>query len=152
MRHLEEPDSLRRIDLGVDGSAFRRPLDRQPRAPEDEQVEVKFTRTPAPSPTAPELRLERLELDEQREGTACGVGSGRHVERDHGVAELGLIGDPDRVGRVQPRHATESDPGQRRQGRDGLGQGLRHVPDVGTQTDVGADSTIGHGHSIGARG
>ena len=150
MRHLEESGGLRRIGGGVNGSTLRRALDRQPRPPEHEQIEVELARPPASTLTPPELRLERLELDQQGERTGLGIGPGRNVERGRGVAELRLIGDPDGIGRVQPRHAAKSDPGQRREGCNGLGQGRGRIPKVGTQADIGADSTIGHGHSIGA--
>ncbi len=47
---LKEPDSLRRIDLGVDGSALRRPLDRQPRARRRRAGRGRFSWTQRPRP------------------------------------------------------------------------------------------------------
>ncbi len=48
----------------------------------------------------------------------AGSGPARDVERDDRVAELRLVGDADRLGRVQPRDAAQPDAGQRRQGVD----------------------------------
>ena len=97
--------------------AVGRPLDRDPRPTEDEQVEVELARAPAPSLPAPEGALERLELGQERQRPGRRVGSGRRVDRDDGVAELGLVGDADRRGRVQARHVAEAVPGRPASGR-----------------------------------
>ena len=82
-------------------------LDVDASAPEDEKVEIELTRTPTLARAAAELALERLERGQESDRAAFRVWKGGDVERDHGVAKLGLVGDADRVGRVKARDAAQ---------------------------------------------
>jgi hypothetical protein len=106
-------------------------------APEHEQVKVERPRPPAWTVAPPERTLEPLERNEQREPFDSGIGAAPDVERRDSVAELGLVGDPDRRGGVEPRDADEPRPGQRREGVDSGGNRIGRVADVRPVPDGG---------------
>ena len=70
---------------------------------EDEQVEIELARSPALAILPPERPLELLQGEEQGKRPGSRVAAGWSVERHHGIAELGLVDDADRLGRVKPR-------------------------------------------------
>ena len=114
----------------------RRPLDREPVAAEDQEVEVELARPPA-LPLAPaELALEVLQRDEQVHGAGRGVRARRDVERDDGVQEVGLVGDTDGRRAVEARDAAEASAGQGAKRRHGVGQRPARVADVRPEPDV----------------
>ena len=115
MRDLEQPCRLRRIRLRLDRAGLGRAVDREPGATEDEQVEVELARTPAPPAAAPEVALEALQRREERRRARRRIRACRNVERDDRVAEVGLIGDADRGGDVQPGDAPKPHAGERGQ-------------------------------------
>ncbi len=64
-----------------------------------------------------ERALETLERGEQVEGAGRRVRTGRDVERDDRVVEIGLVGDADRGRDVQPRDARGRAPRKARRAR-----------------------------------
>ncbi len=64
-----------------------------------------------------ERALEVLEHGEEVGRAGRRVRTGGDVERDDGVAEVGLVDDADGRGRVEARHASEADTGQVAPGR-----------------------------------
>ena len=119
--------------------------------PEDQQVEIELARPPALARPTPELALELLSADRSATAPRSRIRSGRDVERDHGVAELGLVGDADRLGRVQARDPAQARAGERGERPDRLGQRRLGIADVRAEADVGADRRFGHASSIGER-
>jgi hypothetical protein len=101
MGDLEDLRGLGRVRLRIDRARRRRALDVDASAPEDEQVEIELPRAPAFSRSPPELAFELLERGEERDRAALRVRRGADVERDHGIAELGLVRDPDRLRRIE---------------------------------------------------
>jgi hypothetical protein len=85
-----------------------RPLDPHLVLTEDQEVEVELPGPPASALMAAERPLEALERDEQREGAVLGGGSTGHLERDHRVVEVGLLGDAHRSRSIQARDADEA--------------------------------------------
>jgi hypothetical protein len=122
MRHLEQLGGLGRVGGRVERPSVRRTIDGEPGAPEDEQVEVEFARTPASSDPPAGRSLEVLERDEQGRRTGGRIGAGRDVEGDDRIAELGLVGHADRRRRIQPGHGGEPRAGHRAERRDRVGQ------------------------------
>ena len=120
----------------IGGSGGRRSLDCDPVTAEDEQVEIELARAPALAILPAERPLELLEGDEQGKGPGGRVVSGRSVERDHGIAELGLVDDTDRLGRVKPRDPAQSDAGKCRDRPDSSRDGPRGVAHVCPEPDV----------------
>ena len=145
MRDRQRQRRLRRVVA----AALGRPLDVDPVAAEDEQVEVDLARSPALPRLAAECPLEALERDEQRERAILGHPAARHVERGDGVPELGLVDDADRLGGVQARHAAEPGARERRERMDRGRQRPVGVADVRPQADVRPDPT--HVHAPPAR-
>ena len=94
----------------------------------------------------PNRRSRPLRTDEQVRRAGRRVRTGWDVERDDGIQEVGLVGDADRDGRIEARHATKSDAGGSREGRDRAVERGLGVADVRAETDVGADPVNGHGH------
>ncbi len=119
-----------------DGSGSRRSLDGDPVATKNEQVEIELARAPALTILAPERPLELLQGEKQGNRPGGRVISGWSVERDDGVAELWLVDDAHRLGRVKPRDTAQPDAGQCRDRADpcrDCGRGVAHVcpePDV----------------------
>ena len=113
-----------------------RAIDVDPVATEDEHVEVELARPPALAITSPEGPLELFERHEQGDRAGGRVGSRRHIERGNRVAELGLVDDADRLGRVEPRDAAQSRPGQRGQGAHAGGNRRGRFAEVGPEPDV----------------
>ena len=100
MRHLEEPIGLAAIQSGVDRTAGRRAIEREPMTPEQEQVEIDLARAPARARATAELAFDALEGDQQiRRGDVWGS-RGRDVQGDDCIAELGLVGDADEPSRT----------------------------------------------------
>ena len=107
---------------------------------EHEDVEVDLARTPSFAPLTPERTLDVLEVHEELEGRRFGfIRVGRHVECDHGVAEVGLVRDTHRPRRVQARHAAKADVGKFRHGAHSRGQRRGGVAEVRPEADIGAD-------------
>ena len=78
-----------------------RPVDADFVTAEEQQVKVDFARTPAPALLSAKRLLDLLKGSEQSQGASVGVGTGRHVQRNDGVQEVGLILDPDGPGSIQ---------------------------------------------------
>ena len=148
MRDLEQPCRLRRIRPRLDRAGLGRAVDRELGAAEDEQVEVELPWTPAPPVAAPEVALEALQRREERRRSRRRIGAGRNVECDDRVAKVGLIGDADRGGDVQPGDAPEPHAGERGERTDRLGQRLLGVAHVRTEADVGSDGVRAHEPSM----
>ncbi len=151
MRDFEDLGRLRRVRIRIDRSRCRWALDVDASPPEHEQVEIELTRAPALARPAPEVALERLERGQQSDRAAFRVRQGGDVECDHCVAELGLVGDADRLGRVEPGNATEPRASQRGERSNRLGQRRLGIADVRPETDIRADRSLGHAASIGLR-
>ena len=120
----------------IGGSGGRRSLDGDPMTSEDEQVEIELAWAPALAMLPPKRQLELLEGDEQGKRARGRVISGWSVERDDGVAELGLVEDADRRGRVKPRDTAQSDAGQCRDRPDPFRDGPPGVAEVCPEPDV----------------
>ena len=132
----EHEEALPRLRVGNLQPAPIGPLDADSMAAEDEQVEVDLARSPALALFAADRLLQPLERREQGQRAGLWVGPCRHVERDHRVQEIGLIGHADRLGAIQARGAAQSDAGQRRQGAQRVAQVGARVADVRPETDV----------------
>jgi len=148
MRDLQQLRSLRWVGVGVGRASHRRALDGETGAPEDEQVEVEFARSPAPSHPASEVALHVFEGDEERQSARLWRSTGGNVQGDDGIAELRLVDDAHRVRRIEPGNGTEACPRQRGKSTHRLGQRRLRVTDVRPETDVCADSSFGHAVSI----
>ena len=148
MGHLEQLRCLRRVAFGVDRARLRGSLDGDAPAPEDQQVEVELARTPALTLLPPERALEPLERGQERDRAGFGVAAGGDVQGDDGVPEFGLVGDADRLGRVEPRDAAQADPGDRRERPDRVGQRRLGVADVRPKADIRTDPSFGHAPSM----
>ena len=128
----DEVGRLRRVIR----AGLGRPLDGDPVATEQQQVEVELARPPAGALPAPERPLQLLERDEQRDGPGRRIRAGRHVELDRRVPELGLVGHADGRRRVEPRHGAQprarQGPQRMDAGRDRPGRvaEVRPEPDV----------------------
>ncbi len=85
-----------------------------------------------------------MSADRSAIDAALRIRSGRDVERDHGVAELGLVGDADRLGRVEARDPAQPRAGERGERPDRFGQRRLRIADVRPQADVCADRRFGH--------
>ena len=132
MRHLEQPVAV----AGIDRHTLRRSVDGEPMAPEDEQVEIEFARSPPTTVAPAEGSLDLLERDEEHGRPGRRVRSGGHVERNDRVPEGGLVDDPDRRGVVETRDAAQArsrQGSQRMHARRERGGG---IADVGSQADV----------------
>ena len=114
MRHLQRASTaFAGSVVGVERASLRRPFDGEARPTEHQEVEIELARAPALARRRrPNVALEILERDEEVGRAGRRVGAGRDVERDDRVAEVGLVGDADRGGRVQARDAAETDAGQ----------------------------------------
>jgi dipeptidase E len=145
MRHLEELRGLRRVRLGVERPGSRGPLHRDPRPTEHDEIQVELARAPAPPDAASEGALEVLEARQQGQRARCRVRTGRHVECHGGVAELGLVDDPHRFGRVEAGDASQAYAGELVERPNRLDQLRLGLADVGAQADVRADSPVAHG-------
>ncbi len=121
-------------------SGFRRSLDVDPVAAEDEQVEVQLARPPPLALTPSERSLQPLQPDEQRQRAGGGIGPARDVDRDNRVEELRLVDNTDRHRRVEPRDASQPGTGQDGEGLDRCGDRLGRVADIRPQPDVCANS------------
>ncbi len=84
----------------------------------DEQVHVQLPGSPAGALLPAERTLQRLEREEQRQGTPFRIAIHQDIERHDGVVELGLVGDPDRARGVEPRDTHEPAAGHLAQGAD----------------------------------
>ena len=115
MGHDQEAVRLARIER----QALRRPIERQPGAAEDQQVEVELARAPALALLAAERPLELLERDEQRDRAGRRIRARRHVEgRRPRSGTRGWSTTPTGARDVQPRHGVEADAGQGRERAD----------------------------------
>jgi hypothetical protein len=121
---------------GILRAGFGRPLDCDPVATEDEQVEIELTRSPALAIAAPERPLELLQGHEEGERPDRRIGTARDIEGDNGIAELGLVHDADGVGRVEPGDASKLDARHGRQGGNTRGDRRRRIAEVGPEPDV----------------
>ena len=108
-------------------------------AAEDQQVEVELARSPAAAGLTPERALDRLQPDQQDGGPDLRLWSGRHVKGRDGIAELGLVGDPDWIRRVQPRDGDQARVGQGGQGMDRGTQCSGRIAEVGAEADIRPD-------------
>ncbi len=118
---------------------FGRTLDLDPVPAEHEEVQVQLARPPPLAVATPERRLEPLERDEEGEGAGRRVRAAWNVDRDDGVAELGLVGDADRLRGIEPGNRPQPCPGQGRQSMDAGRECRRRVAEVRPQPDVGPD-------------
>ena len=117
MRDLQPLGGLRRIGLGVDGAGVQRPLDVDPVAAEDEEVQVELARFPAVPRLATRATLDRLELREQVERRPVWIAGRRgDVEGGGSVAELWLVRDAPRRRRVEARDPPDGYSRQRIEG------------------------------------
>lgn len=144
MRDLQELRGLGGIAIRVEGAGLRGPLDREPSAPEHEQVEVELAGAPARARLTAEGRFETLQLDEQRDGPGLRVGAGRHVEGDGRVPEVGLVGHPDGGRRIEARDTPEARVRQRGKRGHGSPKGRLGIADVGPEPDVRPNPPLGH--------
>lgn len=147
VRHLEQLDAG---TAGVIGSGTWGARAPDAVAAEDEQVEIDLAGAPALTGFPAERLLERLERHEQRQCAGLGIGAGRHVKRGHGVQKVGLLGDTDRAGSIEPGDATQPHPGERRQGMDGSCKGALRFTHVRSQSDIGTNAL--HGGESGQNG
>lgn len=131
----------------VDRSGFGWPFDFEAGATEHEEVEVELPRTPATAAAAAERALESLQRGQQRQRAARWVRPGRDLEADHGVAELGLVHHPDRLGGVEAGDTAKASVGKRSEGSDRGGQRPGSIAEIRSEADVGADPTACHGTS-----
>lgn len=132
-------DEVRR-SRWIHRAGFRRSLDVDRVAAEDEQVEVQLTRAPALALAPPERLLQPLEPDEQRQRAGSGIRPPWDVNRDNRVPELRLVDDPDRRRRVEPRDASQPGARQGRESLDPGGDRLGRVADVRPEPDVRPNS------------
>jgi hypothetical protein len=93
----------------VRGVGFGWSFDGDPVATEDEKIQIELAWPPPLTLAPPERPLEALEGDEQGKRASDRVGAAGNVERDDGVAELRLIGDPDGLRGKESRDASQSD-------------------------------------------
>jgi hypothetical protein len=121
---------------GILRPGFRRSLDCDPVATEDEQVEIELARAPPLAIATPERTLELLQGDEEGDGAAGRVRSARDVDGDDRVAERRLVDDADRLGREEPRDAVEAGAGQGRQRRDARRDRRLRIAEVRPEPDV----------------
>ena len=138
----QQASRLDGVGVGILGAPRFRPVDCQPGAAEDQQVEVELAWPPAPARLAAERPLDRLQADQQDRGPDLRIGTGRDVEGGDRVAELRLVGDPDRIGRVQPRDGDQARTGQGGQGMDGGTQRLGGVTQVGAEADIRPERSL----------
>ena len=133
-------EPMRNHEIGrlgrIRGLGLRRSLDGDPVAAEDEQVEIQLSRAPALAIAAPERALELLQRGEQGQGTGGRIAADGSVEGDNGIAELGLVEDADRLGRVKPRDTAQSDAGQCRDRPDPSRDGPRGIAEVRPEPDI----------------
>jgi hypothetical protein len=74
--------------------------------------------------------------------------AGRHVQGDGRIPELGLVGQPDRRGCVQPRHAAQADTGEARQRDDDRGQRCLGIAEIRSETHIRANPSSDHRSSL----
>ncbi len=133
-------ETVRNDKVGRPGRVTRprlqRALDIDLVTTEDEEVEVQLARTPMPAVATSECPLELLERDEERERAGRGIRPARDVERGCGVAELGLVGHPDRFRRVEAGDTTQPGTRQHGQGTDAGRDRRLRVAEVCPQSDV----------------
>ena len=136
VRDFEQPCRGPRILGGGHRTTRGRPIDRQPMPAEDQEVEVELARSPATADLPAERALHGLQGDQERHGRGRRIRPGRDIQGDDRVAELRLVADADRLGRVQPGHAAQACPRERGQGVHGGSQRRLGVADVRPETDV----------------
>jgi hypothetical protein len=133
MGHFQPLDARSgRVGASGGGRAF----DLQPVVAEHQQVEVELAWTPPPARTATERLLQAFQRVEESKRPGLRVRASRHVERDGGVGELGLVGHADRAGQEEPGHAPEPDAGERRERPHRSSQRGPGIANVGSQPDV----------------
>jgi hypothetical protein len=147
MRDLQQPRRSTGVDVRGQRLGGGRTLDGEPRATEQQQVEVELARPPPPATPASGLALEALQLHQQARRANRGVRVAGNVERHGGIQEVRLIGDADGPRPIQPGYATDPSAWQCRQGRHGAGQGSPRVTDVRPEPDVRANASR-HGHLV----
>ena len=99
----------------------------------------------------PDRRSRSLRLVSSDSAPCGGSGSARHVQCHDRVAELGLIGDTDRLRGVQARDVSQPDAGQIGERSDGRGKRRRRIADVRAKTDIRTDRGPGHAASLAYR-
>ena len=150
VRDHQELRRLRRVDLGVDRSRCGRALDGDAARPKTSRSRSSSRGPQRSRARRPNARSSTLSADSSAIEPRSGIRAGRDVERDHGVAELGLVGDADRLGRVEARDAAQARAGERGERPDRVGQRRLRIADVRSQADVRADPSFGHAPSIGS--
>ena len=111
-------------------AGFRRPLDVDPVAAEDEQVQVQLARPPSLALAPPERALQPLQRDKESQRAGPGIGTARDVDRGGRVVELWLVDDTNGRRRVEPRDPAERGTRQRGEGADPGRDRLCRVADV----------------------
>lgn len=151
VRDHEELRSRDRIGRRVERAGLGWSFDRQARPPEDQEVEVELTRTPASTSKPTERSLEAFELGQELERSGRWFGGRVDLQGHDRIPELGLVDDPDGIRRVQARDAADPGVVEVSERLDGRGERPVGIPDVGAEADVRANSMVGHGSPVGRR-
>jgi hypothetical protein len=144
MGNLQESGGGSGIEVGGQRQALGRALDAQPRAAEEQQVEVDLARTPAPPLAAPEVPFESLQPDEEVRRARRWRFPRRRVERHGRVQEIGLVDDADWLRQVQPRDAAEPHAREGRQGDHRVRKRPPRIAHIRPQPDVRPNSRHDH--------
>ena len=138
------------IEFGVEGASVGRAFELEPRPAIDKQVEIELARAPTSSAASSEVALETFQRREQREGARRGIGDGRHgqVQRDHRIAEFGLVGHAHGIRGIQAGNAADPGALELAEGAHRGGKRRPRVADVCPQADIRADSMPGHGSPV----